>query len=84
MHFLKFEELRDNPKRCLTEVFMFLLGTNDLTGTVIEKRIDEVLALGHEATQVYKVKSTDKKFSNIEKFTKSQIDFILTNMHDML
>ena len=50
MHFLKFEELRDNPKRCLTEVFQFLLGQNDLSGTVIEKRIDEVLELGHGAT----------------------------------
>ena len=50
MHFLKFEELRENPRVCLREVFQFLLGVEDLTGTVIEKRIDDVLALGHKAT----------------------------------
>ena len=36
VYYLKFEELRENPKECLTEVFQFLLGVEDLTGTVIE------------------------------------------------
>ena len=84
IHFLKFEELRENPKRCLNDVFKFLLGQEDLSGTVIEKRIDEIVALGHGATQAYKVKTTDKKFNNIDKFTKDQQNYIISNLHDML
>jgi len=82
IYYLKFEELRDNPKACLTEICEFLLGVEDLTGTAAEKRIDEVLARGHEITQVYKLKSTDNKFNNISKYSKKQQDFILSNLHD--
>ena len=49
-----------------------MLGVEDLTGTIIEKRIDEVLTLGHCATKIYETKSTDKKFNNIDKFTNEQ------------
>jgi len=50
VYYVKFEELRENPRKCLQEVFEFLLGVEDISGTVIEKRIDEVLELGHGAT----------------------------------
>ena len=43
MIFLKFEQLIEQPKESLASVFKFLLNTNDLTGTVAEKKIDEVL-----------------------------------------
>lgn len=82
IYFLKFEELREKPREKLLEVFSFMLGETDLTGTVIEKRIDEVLSLGHNATKVYATKSTDKKFNNIDKYTQKQKDQITTNLHD--
>jgi hypothetical protein len=34
--FLKFEELKDEPKETLTQTFKFMLGLDDLQGTVIE------------------------------------------------
>ena len=40
---MKFEELKDEPKKTLTDTFRFMLGVNDLSGTVIEKRIDEAI-----------------------------------------
>ena len=60
VYYLKFEELRENPKICLNEVFSFLLEKKDLSGSVIEKRIQDVLDLGHSATQAYRMKSTDR------------------------
>ena len=67
--FLKFEELRSEPRDCLMDVFRFLLNKKDLSGTYIEHRIDQVLALGHEATLQYKLKKTDKKFNAIDRYT---------------
>ena len=48
--FLKFEELRTDPREHLFDVFRFLLAKKDLSGTYIEHRIDEILALGHSVT----------------------------------
>ena len=50
-------------------MFKFLLNVNDIKGTFVEKRIDEVLSLGHDVTTVYKLKSTDKKYSKMDLFT---------------
>ena len=63
IYFLKFEELRSKPRETLRNVFKFILNTESIEGTVIEKRIDEVLDLGHEATQAYKLKPHDSKFN---------------------
>jgi len=41
--FLKFEELKDEPKKTLTDTFKFMLGVDDLSGTVVERRIDEAI-----------------------------------------
>ena len=61
--FFKFEELRKEPREHLFDVFRFLLAKKDLSGSYIEHRIDEALAMGHEVTQAYKVKTTDGKFN---------------------
>ena len=68
--FLKFEQLRTEPREHLFDVFRFLLAKKDLSGTYVEHRIDEVLALGHSATQSYKLKPTDGKFQHaIDRFS---------------
>jgi len=59
IYFIKFEELRSNPKPVLTDLFKFLLNLDSLEGTIAEKRIEEALDLGHGATQLYKVKDHD-------------------------
>lgn len=41
--FLKFEELKDEAKETLENTFKFMLGVSDLSGTVIEKRIEEAI-----------------------------------------
>ena len=68
--FLKFEELRKEPRDHLFDVFRFLLAKKNLSGTYIEHRIEEVLAMGHEVTHAYKLKTTDGKFNvAMDRFT---------------
>ena len=56
VYFVKFEDLKRNTKSVLTEVFQFLFESSNLSGTIIEKRIDEVLNLDSKETQAYKMK----------------------------
>ena len=77
---LKFEELRKTPRESLLDVFRFLLKTKDLEGRYIEHRIDQILDLGHEATQQYKMKKTDGKFNAIDRFTPEQQKHVLTEL----
>lgn len=78
--FLKFEELRKEPKEHLTDVFRFLLCKKDLSGSYVEHRIEEVLAMGHEATQAYKMKNHDGKFNAIDRFTPELQQHIKTEL----
>lgn len=41
----------------------FLLNIDDLSGTNAERRINEVIEMGKEATQTYKLKSTTGKLN---------------------
>ena len=43
VYFVKYEEMLAEPKATLRSVFKFLLNVNDINGTVIEKRINEVI-----------------------------------------
>jgi hypothetical protein len=62
--FIRFEDLLTDPEPQLMNIMRFFLGVKDLTGTNAERRVKEVIALGHEATQgTYKLKSTTSKFN---------------------
>ena len=61
MLFIRFEDLVLNPEPQLYNLMRFMLGKNDLTGTNAERRIKEVLAMGHSATKTYSLKESTKK-----------------------
>jgi len=85
IHFIRFEELRSNPKPVLDNLFKFLLNVDSLEGTVAEARINEVLDLGHEATQLYKVKDHDSKTQfnrNIDRFPEWTKEYIAEHIYD--
>ena len=42
--------MKQNPRETLIDTFKFLFNVTDIKGTVISKRIDDVLALGTNAT----------------------------------
>jgi len=56
MLFVRFEDMLMDPEPELSNIMRFLLGIDDLTGTNAERRIKEVINMGHKATQTYKLK----------------------------
>ena len=54
--FVRYEDLRAKPQDTLEEIFCFLLGLKTVDGLNIQRRITEVVGLGHKATQVYESK----------------------------
>lgn len=82
VHFIKFEELRDCTKDTLEGVFKFLLNLQDIDGTVVQKRIDEVIQLGHDVTKCYSLKPTDGQFNkHFDKFPKALQDKVIGILH---
>jgi hypothetical protein len=63
IHFLRYEDLLLDPKPTLVNLFRFILGVESLEGTVMMKRIDDILSKGQEATHVYKPKQDSEKSS---------------------
>lgn len=60
---IRYEDLVEDPKPHLYNVMRFMLNEKDLAGTNAERRINEVLAKGKEATQVYSLKSNTLFFN---------------------
>ena len=54
--FIRYEDLRTNPKKTLEDIFCFLLEVPSVEGLNIQKRIEKVVELGHEASVSYKTK----------------------------
>lgn len=51
---IRYEDLRSKPQETLEKVFCFLLNLESVEGTNIQRRIKEVVSLGHSASVVYK------------------------------
>ena len=50
LYFIRFEDMINDPKPVLTELFQFCLNMPTLEGSVIEERINFVLSKGETAT----------------------------------
>ena len=73
--FLRFEDMLMDPEPQLRDIMRFLLGIDDLTGTNAERRVKEVINLGHQATQTYKLKQSTLRFnSQGKRYSQEQID----------
>lgn len=53
VYYLRFEDLRTNPKETLEGIFAFLLEVESVEGLNIQKRIIEAVNMGHSATVTY-------------------------------
>ena len=81
--FLKFEELRTEPREHLLDVFRFILCQKDLAGTYVEHRIDELIRMGPEATRSYKLKNTDGRMGHaIDRYPHALQEHIKTELSD--
>lgn len=65
----------------MTDLFRFMLNSNKLEGTNVEKFID--LTVAEEAPQIYKPRS-GKVNANLKKFTPEMIQFMWTHASDTL
>lgn len=83
--FFRFEDILDSPKQHLRNLMGFILGMTDeeMNGTVIERRIEEVIALGAKSTQVYKPKSTGTN-KNLKHYTQEMIEYAKEKAGDLL
>ena len=83
--FVRYEDLCMNPKPELELLMKFFTGMTSLEGTNAQRRIEEVLAMGEEATQTYSLKDSSKKFcSAIKYYTPVQVDHIKKELEDVL
>ena len=48
--FLRFEDMIMDPEPELRNIMRFMLGIDDLSGTNAERRIKQVISMGHKAT----------------------------------
>ena len=53
IYYLRFEDLRTKPQETLEGLFAYLLEVPSVTGLNIQRRISEVIEMGHSATVVY-------------------------------
>ena len=74
VYFFRFEDILFRPEQELRELFKFILGMDDIEGTVIEQRIKDVMAMGAKKNQTYKPRQggTNK---NMKNYLPEQIEF---------
>ena len=73
MYIVRYEDLVTDPKDTMMGLMSFLFGVKDLTGTNIERRIDEVVQKGDQGVQMYKMKATTGRFdANANLYTPEQ------------
>ena len=85
VYFVRFEDLLQNPRKNLNEVFGFILSKRNLSGSVCEQRIDEVLAMGAQANTLYTVKKGGGGIlKNLYRYSNTQIKMIKKELADLI
>lgn len=86
MLFVRFEDLLMNPEPELRNIMRFMLGVNDISGTNAERRVNEVIAMGHKATQsTYKIKNTTLKLNaQGKRYNEKQQDLIKNRLAEFI
>ena len=83
--FIRFEDLVLDPEPQLYNLMRFMLGQKDLTGTNAERRIKEVIAMGHSATKTYSLKeSTKKNNANAHRYTPELKNWVGENLKEFI
>ena len=74
IYFFRYEDVLANPRQELQSLMKFILGMDSIEGTVIEQRIEDVLAMGKASSQVYKPRSGGSN-KNMQNYTAEQIEY---------
>ncbi len=75
VYFIRYEDLVAKQNETLHKTLEFLLGVESISGTYIEKRINDYLTAEKESSHVYKPRS-GKINANQKHFSPEQIDYV--------
>ena len=62
LYIVRYEDLVQNTKETLMGLMSFILEKKNLSGTNVERRIDEIVSKGNAAAQTYRLKDTTGQF----------------------
>ena len=82
VYFFRFEDILDHPERELRNLFKFILGMDDLEGTVIERRIQDVMRMGAKKNQTYKPRQGGTN-RNLKNYVPEQIEYTKNYNEDL-
>lgn len=74
VYFFRFEDILEKPEQELRELFKFILGMESIEGTVIERRIKDVMAMGAKKNQTYKPRQGGTN-RNLNNYSSAQIEY---------
>ena len=81
VHIFRYEDLVSNPQKTLEGIFCFMLGVPSVEGTVLQKRIKDVVGKGAGVSQVYKPKN-NKLNSNAHRFNEELMVYMKETLKD--
>lgn len=81
VHLIKFEDILTNPNDTLMSLMRFVLNTDDITGSNMEKYIE--IAVKEQAPEIYKPRE-GKVNTNNGKFTQEHLDFIFNYAKELI
>jgi hypothetical protein len=81
VHIIRFEDLLERPRQCLTSMFKFIIGNTDFENTLLERYIE--LATIDKAPEIYKPR-VGRANANMDKYTKDHLDFIYDYCRELL
>ena len=85
LYIVRYEDLVSDLKSTLMGLMAFLFEQKDLSGTNLERRIDEVVAQGSIAATTYKLKDTTGKFDiHKEKYSAELRQYVQDTLSDQL
>lgn len=77
---IRYEDLVEDPKPHLENLMRYMINEKDISGTNAERRVQEVLDKGKEATQVYALKSNTLFFNTQSKrYSPAQRELVAQN-----
>jgi len=83
VYFFRFEDVISNKQHMFTELMSYILGMESTEGTVLEKRIQDVMNMSASKQQVYKPRSGSVN-KNLEKYTKEMLEFVYKELEPIV
>lgn len=85
VYIVRYEDLVEDPRNTLQGLFGFLLESDDLEGSNIMRRIDQVIAQGRKATTTYALKGHTGQFHyNKKMYSDDQLKYMRETLADHL